>query len=88
METCNCIYCQLILCAKCQNPRITPSVKKVCDTENWSPDSPILLTLCLLYLCKVSPIIFVVKQVSKGGDQQKDLTNGLVWHPVDWPVAA
>ena len=48
----------------------------------------ILLTLCLLYLCKVSPIIFVVKQVSKGGDQQKDLTNGLVWHPVDLPVAA
>ena len=45
METCNCIYCQLILCAKFQNPRTTPSVKKVRDTENWSPDSPVYTLL-------------------------------------------
>ena len=48
METWNCTYCQLILCAKFQNSRTTSSVKKVCDTENWSPDSPVCTCLPLL----------------------------------------
>ena len=43
---------------------------------------------CLLYLCKVSPITFVVNRSCKGGDRWKEKTNGLVWQPVDLPVLA
>ena len=46
METCNCIYCQLILCAKFQNPRTTPSVRKVCDTKHLGVLAPQSVHAC------------------------------------------
>ena len=36
----NCISCNLKLCAKFQNPRRTPSVRKVCDTEDLGVLAP------------------------------------------------